>query len=143
MPVMKEHTRYEENSAVGTYEYEYAMDFDNVFGTGLPGYMFVEFDFSTHQLICCGYHIGRVLTKDSNEFTCSEEQLSEAYNIIKEKLTAEYGEGTHPQTVSGVGIHEELTWEDGSENIWTVYGIDLWSENSGVNEIVVSRSIDR
>ena len=140
---MKDHTRYEENLAVNAYEYEYAIDCDNVFGTGLPGYMFAEFDLSTHKLICCGYHLGRVLTENSNEFTCSEEQLSEAYNKIKEQLTAEYGEGTHPQTVSGEGIREELTWEDGPDHIWTVYGIDLWGENSGVNEIVVSRSIDR
>ena len=140
---MKDHTRYEENLAVNAYEYEYAMDCDNVFGTGLPGYMFAEFDFSTHKLICCGYHLGRVLTENSNEFTCSEEQLSEAYNKIKEQLTAEYGEGTHPQTFSGEGIREELTWEDGTDHIWAIYGIDLWSENSGVNEIVVSRSIDR
>ena len=140
---MKDHTRYEENLAVNAYEYEYAIDCDNVFGTGLPGYMFAEFDLSTHKLICCGYHLGRVLTENSNEFTCSEEQLSEAYNKIKEQLTAEYGEGTHPHTVSGEGIREELTWEDGPDHIWTVYGIDLWGENSGVNEIVVSRSIDR
>ncbi len=142
-PGMKNYTRYEENLSVSTYEYEYAMDCDNVFGTGLSGYMFAEFDYSTHKLICCGYHLGRILTEGSDEFNCSEEQLSEAYNKIKEQLIAEYGDGSRPLTVSGEGIREELIWEDGSDQIWVVYGIDLWSENSGVNEIVVSRSIDR
>ncbi|MCR5599304.1 MAG: hypothetical protein K6G33_00960 [Ruminococcus sp.] len=140
---MNNYTRYEENSAVGTYEYEYAMDCDNVFGTDLAGYMFAEFDYSTHKLICCGYHLGRILTEGSDEFNCSEEQLSEAYNKIKEQLIAEYGNGYVPQTVSGEGIRQELMWEDGCDQLWVMYGIDLWNENSGVNEIVVSRSINR
>ena len=38
---------------------------------------------------------------------------------------------------------DEMFWNDGSDQIWAIYGMDLWGADSGVNEIVVSRSIER
>lgn len=135
--------RCEGNYAGADYEYDYSLTADNVFGTGLKGYMFAQFDTSTQKLICCGYHFGKLEDSESTEFPYSEDELREAYQKIVQKLTEQYGEGTRPETFAGEGIRDELTWNDGSEIIWAMYGMDLWSPDSGVNEIVVSRSIDR
>ena len=135
--------KFEGSHENADYEYDYIMTCDNVFGTGLKGYMFAQFDSSSQKLICCGYHLGRIISDGTNIFPYSEDELREAYSKITLQLADEFGEGTRPETIFGEGIREELTWEDGTEHIWSVYGIDLWSENSGINEIVVSRSVDR
>lgn len=135
--------RYEGKYAGADYEYDYSMTTDNIFGTGLKGYMFAEFDTSDQKLICCGYHLGKEGNVESTDFPYSEAELSEAYNKIIQELTAEYGEGTRPEALSGEGVKDEMFWNDGSDQIWAIYGIDLWGADSGVNEIVVSRSIER
>ena len=41
------------------------------------------------------------------------------------------------------GIKDEISWSDGSDQLWAIYGTDLWGKESGVNEMIVSRSIER
>ena len=127
-------------------EYDYSVTADEVFGTGLDGYMFVEFNAKTHQLICCGYHLGAVGNVEDSEYPYSEEQLAEGYGKIIERLTADFGSGLRPEEYAGEGIKDEMSWADGSDQLWAIYGTDLWSlpdSKSGVNEIIVSRSIER
>lgn len=127
-------------------EYDYRVTADEVFGTGLDGYMFIEFNAKTHQLICCGYHLGAVGNVEDSKYPYSEEQLAESYGKIIEKLTSDFGSGLRPEEYAGEGIKDEMSWADGSDQLWAIYGTDLWSlpdSKSGVNEIIVSRSIER
>ncbi|WP_294410942.1 hypothetical protein [uncultured Ruminococcus sp.] len=70
-------------------------------------------------------------------------KFAEGYAKIPEKLTADYGDGQRPIEYSGEGIKGEISWSDGSDQLWAIYGTDLWDKESGVNEMIVSRSIER
>ena len=124
-------------------EYDYSFSSDEVFGTELNGYMFVEFDSKTQELICCGYHIGAVGNAEKAVYPYSEDMLANGYDKIIEKLISEYGEGQRPVDYTGEGVKSEMSWNDGSDQLWAIYGTNLWSKESGVNEIIVSRSIER
>ena len=124
-------------------EYDYNFDTEEAFGTGLGGHMFTEFDEGTEKLVCCGYHIGAV-AKDEHSCTYpySAEQLEEAFNKILNPLNDEFGEATLNNDYEGEGIDTEYTWNADGEEIWAVWGTDMWGTSSGINEIIVSRSID-
>ena len=134
--------RYEGKYAGADYEYDYSMTTDNIFGTGLKGYMFAEFDTSDQKLICCGYHLGAVGNAAKSDHPYSGAELTDGYGMVTETLTADYGEGIRPEEYTGEGIIDEMSWSDGSDQLWAIYGTDLWDTDSSVNEIIVSRSIE-
>ena len=123
-------------------EYDYTVVSDEIFGTGLRGYMFAEFDAESHTLICCGYHLGAVGNAAKSDHPYSEAELTDGYGMVTETLTAGYGEGIRPEEYTGEGIIDEMSWSDGSDQLWAIYGTDLWDTDSSVNEIIVSRSIE-
>lgn len=124
-------------------EYDYSFTADEVFDTGLRGYMFVEFDEKTDELICFGYHIGNVGNVENSSYPYSESELKEAFNKLLPSLEEEYGNATVPSAFSGEGVKAEYSWSMGTDQLWAIWGTDLWGASSGVNEIIVSRSIDR
>lgn len=124
-------------------EYDYSFTADEVWGTGLRGYMFVEFDEKTNELTCFGYHIGAVGHVEDCSYPYSESELEEAFNKLLPTLEEEYGKTDEPSAFSGEGIKDEYSWSMGTDQLWAIWGTDLWGASSGVNEIIVSRSIDR
>ena len=141
--IIGENYDYKSDVRCNSMEYDYSFASDEVFGTGLSGYMFAEFDSESKQLICCGYHIGAVGNVDESEHPYGEDKLAAGYAKVIEKLTADYGDGQRPIEYSGEGIKDEISWSDGSDQLWAIYGTDLWGKESGVNEMIVSRSIER
>ena len=69
-------------------EYDYTVVSDEIFGTGLRGYMFAEFGAESHTLICCGYHLGAVGNAAKSDHPYSEAELTDGYGMVTEALTA-------------------------------------------------------
>lgn len=124
-------------------EYDYSFAADEVFNTGLGGYIFVEFDEKNNELTCFGYHIGAVGHVEDHSYPYSESELEEAFNKLLPYLEEEYGNADEPSAFSGEGVKAEYSWSMGTDQLWAIWGTDLWGASSGVNEIIVSRSIDR
>ena len=75
--------------------------------------------------------------------TAAKKDLGEeAFNKILNALNDEFGEATLNNDYEGEGIDTEYTWNADGEEIWAVWGTDMWGTSSGINEIIVSRSID-
>ncbi len=127
-----------------TVEYDYKLNDDEVFDTGLKGYMFFEFESQTDKLVTFGYHFGAEGSPENPVYPCSKEELKAAYDKITETLSEWYGEGELSDENLELNVCEEYTWQDDNKQLWAVYGVNLWgygepnSYEEGVNEIVVS-----
>lgn len=129
-----------------TIEYDYILNEndDEVFDTGLKGYMFLEFEPQTDKLVTFGYHFGADGSLESPVYPYSEEELKAAYDKITKTLSDWYGEGNYSDENLDLNVCEEYKWQDDNKQLWAVYGINLWgygepnSYEEGVNEIVVS-----
>ncbi len=127
----------------GEITYYYSLDSVSEFDIDMKSEMFFEFS-SKGKLCCYGYHIGRVSKTDYTDtvYPYSKAQLLEAYDKIFDVLKFRYGKEIK-DTISYQGVLNKYTWEytDFGE-VWFVVGMDLWMENSGQNEIILSSSDD-
>ncbi|MBQ8687239.1 MAG: hypothetical protein IJ512_01670 [Ruminococcus sp.] len=129
-----------------TIEYDYHIDAGEAFNTDLEGYMCFEFDLQTDTLITFGYHLGQSGSFDAPVYPYSEEELKTAYDAIKGTLSEWYGDGNQSNEYAEYGVKEEYTWQVEEDQIWAVYGVNLWAMDepaayeNGLNEIVVSCS---
>lgn len=129
-----------------TIEYDYYVDAGEAFDIDIEGYMFFEFDLQTETLITFGYHLGQSGSFDAPVYPYSEEELKIAYDTIKGTLSEWYGDGNQSNENAEYGVKEEYAWQIEEDQIWAVYGVNLWAMDepaayeSGLNEIVVSCS---
>ncbi len=120
--------------------YNYNIDSVDIFDVNIPSVMFVEF--SDGILYNFGYHIG--LTEESLEeysYTSDINALTTAYDKIYGILTGYYGKsyGSDYYGYTSQGTIDEATWVNTDYgDVWMIVGQDLWMENSGVNEILIS-----
>lgn len=125
-------------------EYDYSIQEDDIFHTGLSGYLFFEFDSETDTLLTYGYHLGQTGEYENPVYPYPEEELSHQYQAVKETLTDWYGEGTASSENVDYGAKEEYLWQEEDQQIWILYGVNLWGLNepeqyeNGVNEIIIS-----
>ncbi len=125
-------------------EYDYIINSDEMFDTGLKGYMFFEFEAQTDKLVTYGYHFGADGDLENPFYPYSEEELKTAYDKITRTLSDWYGEGNPSDENLELNVCEEYKWQDDNKQLWAIYGINLWgygepnSYEEGVNEIVVS-----
>lgn len=131
---------YIDGSAKRSTTYNYLIDGSDVFGVDMKGVMFFEFSDRTDELICYGYRFGNVVTDGRDTFPYSGDELKAAYEKVLDKLTGWYGGSTKESDLVGIDTEYTVALEDGSE-IWSVYGVNMWGENSGVNELIVSHAI--
>lgn len=132
--------RFETESPNEPYEYNYPIESDEIFGTGLSGYMFVKFLPEDKTLAYYGYQLGAVGNVINTEYPYSEEELAEGYDKIVSYLSEKYGERTSYAEDACDGVRKETSWADGSDTLWASYGIDLMGDGSGVSKIAVSHS---
>lgn len=133
---------YEEEYIMST-GYIYPFEHDDIFGTGLKGDMFVEFNQDNGCFRCGGFHLGTEGVGDSTVYLYSEDELREAFDKIMPILTATFGEDYAPTGINGDGIISDNEWKYGNEELWAMWGTDLWGEKSGINEILVSHSAEQ
>ncbi len=135
-----------------TVEYDYYFESDAVFGTGLSGYMFVEFSQETDELVTYGYHLGPDDNFENPSYKYSEEELKTAFDTVTNKVSVWYGDETPDSHISnandiGLRLRYALNLESG-EQLWAVYGVNMWglsepdSYEKGINEVVVSCTIN-
>ncbi|MDY3257238.1 MAG: bacterial Ig-like domain-containing protein [Ruminococcus callidus] len=123
--------------------YFYTYKEDNVFETNLEGQLFIEIDSKTDTLVNFGYHFGRLGNNNKHYYPYTETKLKTTYDIIMKKLTQWYGNSLKGTLV---GPEEENIWDIGDDQIWAIYGVNLWTDTEpdtyeeGINEIVVSCS---
>lgn len=139
---------YDHSAEIATYkntaEYDYILNEDEVFGTGLKGYLFFEFDSQTDKLVTYGYHLGVQGDLQTPVYPYSEEELKSAYSKITGTLIEWYGDGEQKEPDEENGIRDEYIWHVDDKQLWAVYGVNLWawsepeSYEKGINEIIVS-----
>lgn len=112
--------------------YNYKTSNVDVFNINMPAIMFFEFS-ESGKLFNYGYHIGF----DGVNYKYDLSKLSPAYEKINLQLTEWYGPGAK-ETNDFIGIDQILTWSTEYGDIWFVVGENMWSENSGINEITLS-----
>ena len=134
------YTTYE-NSLKRSTTYYYNVDGADAFDVDMKGRMFFEFTDKDDQLICYGYSLGEIADEDQKpSYPYSRDELKSAYDKITAKLIEWYGGEVGDDDLEGIDARYFQQLEDTSE-IWAVYGVDMWSENSGINEIIFSRAI--
>lgn len=127
----------------GRVTYYYSLDSVGEFNIDMKSEMFFSFS-SKGKLFNYGYHIGQIIQGDlSNaDYPYSKTQLLEVYDKIFDVLKFRYGKETKG-TINYQGVLKEYSWYNTDfGDIWFVVGVDLWTENSGQNEIILSASDD-
>lgn len=131
--------------ARGRTEYFYPFKDSDAFGTNLEGNLFIEIDSKTNTLANFGYHLGRLGNDKKRYYPYTEAELKTAYNTIMMKLMEWYGESIKGTLDSPI---EENIWNIDDDQIWAVYGVNLWGftepdvYEEGINEIVISCSYE-
>lgn len=147
---------YDNSATTETYkntvEYDYYFESDEVFGTGLSGYMFVEFSLETDKLITYGYHLGQDESFKNPSYKYSEEELKTAFDAVINKISVWYGDenpDSHISNENDTGLPLSYTFNtESGEQLWAAYGVNMWgssepdSYEKGINEVVVSCTID-
>lgn len=125
-----------------TVEYDYYVKAGEVFETNLDGYMCFEFDKESDTLITYGYHLGQTGSFEDCEYPYTEQELKAAYDAIKNTLDSWYGDGVKNEENAEYGVKEEYTWQKDDNEIWAIYGTNLWAIDepekyeNGLNEVV-------
>ena len=120
--------------------YNYSIDGSELFGVDMKGVMFFEFSNRTDELICYGYRFGNVKAEGKDTYPYSGDELKAAYEKVLDKLTGWYGGSPNESTLVGIDTEYSVSLEDDSE-IWSVYGVNMWGEASGINELILSHAI--
>ena len=120
--------------------YNYSIDGSELFGVDMKGIMFFEFSNRTDELICYGYRFGNVISDGRDTYPYSGDELKTAYEKVLDKLIGWYGGSAEESDLTGIFKEYIISLEDDSE-VWSVYGVNMWGENSGVNEVIVSHAI--
>ena len=119
----------------------YAFPVDGALGENLKGSCFFDINEKSGKLQSYGYHFGETGDMKKPDYPYSEAELAAGYDIILGQLMAAYGgEPSDEGQYEGIKKWYEETMPDG-DGIWAVYGIDMWGEGSGINEITISMSI--
>ena len=126
-------------------EYCYPIECDDIFGTGLSGDMFVEFYLDSGEYRCGGFHLGTKGHDDDTTYPYNENELREAFDKILPMLEEKFGTDHHPyDLVDDASIKGNYNWQlNENESLWAMWGTGLWGEDSPVNEILISRSVEQ
>ena len=126
-------------------EYCYHIECDDIFGTGLSGDMFVEFYLDSGEYRCGGFHLGTKGHDEDIEYPYGENELREAFDKILPMLEEKFGTDHHPyDLVDDASIKGNYNWQlNENESLWAMWGTGLWGEDSPVNEILISRSVEQ
>ncbi|MBQ7132709.1 MAG: hypothetical protein IJO29_09055 [Oscillospiraceae bacterium] len=128
------------------------IDYHYIYGDGIPdlgidkpSVMF--FEFKAGALCNYGIYVGVKISSDGqwNYSCCKEEELAEVYGKLSVTITDKYGEGIETDIVAEGkdewGYRAEYNWYDTqSGNIWLMYGIDLWGDDTGADYMVLGFS---
>lgn len=129
--------------------YTWLLDKENVFGTGIAGNMFVEFD-RNKALTCFGYHLGgKADGEGKTKYPYSPEELERAFNTIYSQFLSQYGEPDRVDTLRNDSGNDYVKGEkewlfENEDSLWLMYGINLWVDGEpanyedGINELIVS-----
>lgn len=103
--------------------------------------MFFEFS-NEDRLFNYGYHIGWDLDKYYYDRQELVKAYDEIYNLLKSEYNAYLKDDSASYSYADSGVIKANTGYLGNTagDLWFVVGTDLWSKNSGVNEISVSCS---
>lgn len=142
-------------SEFGEYDYwtdgsndvkiEYIYNYDNGIadlGIDKPSYMF--FEFKAGVLSAYGIHVGTQVSSSGEwSYVCTEEELAAEYGKLLEMLTDKYGAGIEMDIaetgMEQAGYRAEYDWYDTQHgNIWFIYGMSLWGDDTGINELILS-----
>ncbi|MBQ9898596.1 MAG: hypothetical protein IJM44_03970 [Ruminococcus sp.] len=119
----------------------YAFPVDGALGVDIKGNCFFDINRDSGKLQTYGYHFGETGDMADPDYTYSEAELKAGYDTLITQLIASYGGAVSDEgQYEGIKKWYEEVLPDGDE-IWAVYGIDMWGEGSGINEITVSMSI--
>lgn len=119
----------------------YAFPVDGALGVDIKGNCFFDINRDSGKLQTYGYHFGETGDMADPDYTYSEAELKAGYDTLVAQLIAAYGgEPSDEGQYEGIKKWYEETMPDG-DGVWAVYGIDMWGEGSGINEITVSMSI--
>lgn len=125
-------------------EYYYALNNIKEFNLNMSAVMF--FEFSEKGKLCnFGYHIGTIWDKNNinnSSYPYSKSELVNAYNKIYAYLKNWYGNGKETDTADPYAIKEYSWYNTDYGDVWFIVGMNLWGDNSGVNEIIISSCND-
>ena len=134
-----------EHDYKGTYSLCTDIENQPYLGVDLKGYRFFEFESKNNTLIGYGYNFGCIdvnndVSKESYPY--SGDELVKVYDsVLYPKLEKWYGplEEIYDYADSGFLRYIDTTLPDDSV-LWFVCGENLYSENSGINELLISIS---
>lgn len=130
---------YESAFDPGSRTYVYNVDSIPELGVNIPSQLHLNFN-SKKQLFNYGYHIGRTGTSSTDtSYPCDEKTLRECYEKLLELFKSFHGNGSTLKNSAYYRTGDQHIWaETDFGELWMIYGMDLWGEKSGINEILIS-----
>ncbi|HRR75430.1 MAG TPA: hypothetical protein P5191_01265 [Ruminococcus sp.] len=121
--------------------YEWDIDSDDIFGTGLPGMFFVEISDDDQTLIETGYELGNAGSDTALSSVFSKDELEKAYDQVVSQFNERFGDPRISIDEEDNGVLSSRGWKvdtDNGFNWYNVYyGDNLW--NDGIGEVIIKK----